>query len=153
MGLFRKSSSNASVEHVGALLASIYSPESFVFDGESGWMGRKNSTAVEVKVWPVNETSSTVHVNAAVIKDVEITPALCYELLTEARFRVGRWDVELDEDGSGRGIVCLGVDLINWEGSLDQAELENTIDLIAESADEIDDELVSRFGGSTFFTE
>ena len=153
MGLFNKSKTNAAIDHVGALLDETFEAGSFHFDGDSAWVGRLNSTAVFVKVWAENEIVSTVHISARVIQDVKITPELCFALLTENRFRVGRWEVDMDDDGSGKGVVMLGVDLINWEGSLDAVELEHTIALIAESADEIDDELVSRFGGSTFFTE
>lgn len=152
MGLFNKSKSNAAIDHVGALLDETFEAGSFHFDGDSAWIGRLNSTAVVVKVWAENEIASTVHISARVIQDVKITPELCYALLTENRFRVGRWEVEMDDDGSGKGVVMLGVDLINWEGSLDAVELNQTINLVAESADEIDEELVARFGGTTTFS-
>ncbi len=153
MGLFNKSKSNASIEHVGALLDATFEAGSFHYNGDSVWMGRLNSTAVVVEVLTVNDTVATVHVNAPVIQDVQITPELCYALLTDNRFRVGRWEVELNEDGSGKGIVLLGADLVNWDGSLDAEELKQTINLVAESADEIDDELVARFGGTTMFSD
>jgi uncharacterized small protein (DUF1192 family) len=92
-----------------------------------------------------------LHVNAHVIREVTVTPALCYDLLAnpDYQFLVGRWEIRPDEDNERNAAVFLGADLVDYEGSLSVGELATTISLLAETADNIDDALVAKHGGKT----
>lgn len=149
MGLFSKSGkASEGVVRVDGIIKELYG-DNFHFDGEDFWMGVEGSTVVTILYVPVTDSAGAVHVNAHVIRDVVVTPALCSDLLTNPNyhFLLGRWQIE--QDDSGKSIVLLGIDLIDYEGSLDATELGEAIAFIAGTADEIDDGLVAKYGGKT----
>lgn len=149
MGLFSKSSkASAGAMRVDALLKEMYD-DAFHFNGENFWMGVEGSTVITIIYFSHSDSIGSVHVNANVIREVAATPALCSDLLTnpDYSFTLGRWQIE--SDGEGKFTVLLGIDLIDFEGSLDKAELGAALGVLAETADQIDDALAAKHGGKT----
>lgn len=148
MALFSKSSkASEGAKRVDGILKETGAD--FHFDGEDFWMAVEGSTLVTILYNAVSESAGSVHVNAHVIRDVVVTPALCSDLLTnpDYQFILGRWRIENDD--SGKSIVLLGIDLIDYQGSLGAVELGEAIAFIASTADQIDDELAAKYGGKT----
>lgn len=147
MALFAKRATTSAVERIDAVINDSF--EGFEFNGEDTWVGRNGSTAVFIRADSVSETSAVVHIDAVVAHDVAITPNLCYDLLVNHRYRVGRWEVEVGDPVSGRGAIMLGTDIIDHNGSMEPSEISIAIGLIADSADEVDDDLAAKYGGRT----
>lgn len=151
MGLFNK----AQQAPKGALRLNGYLQELydgvFHFDDENFWMGVEGSTILTILYLQHSDDLGTVHINAHVVREVEATPALCHDLLTnpDYKFNVGRWEIEPDVNNPDRVAVLLGVDLVDFESSLGPGELSMVIGTLAEMADKFDDELAARHGGLT----
>ena len=155
MGLFSKKSSKAtaSVQRIDAILQEEF--EGIKFDGEDFWMGRAGSSAVTVQYMDFGSAEGLVRVDAVVIDEVDATPDLCSELLTNDDYilGLGRWRIIPIEDGSGKSRVVLGMELLDLDGSLDAVEIVNAVTYIAQAEDALDDKLATRFGGKTAFLE
>jgi hypothetical protein len=114
-------------------------------------MGINGSTVITLFYLEHSESVGSLHVNAHVIRDTAVTPALCYDLLAnpDYQFLLGRWEIRPDADDARSAAVFLGVDLVDYEGSISIGELATTISLLAETADNVDDVLVAKHGGKT----
>jgi hypothetical protein len=151
MALFNKSKKlPVGVQRIDAALRDNYG-DTFQFDGENFWLGANGSTVLTILYVEHSETVGSVHVNAHVVRQVRVTPALCHDLLTnpDYQFMVGRWSIEPDGLAEGLFTLLLGVDLVDVESSVDISELSTVLELLAETADNIDDDLAAKHGGKT----
>ena len=151
MALFNKSSKeSAGAQRLNAQIQAMYD-EVFHFDGEDFWMGVNGSTVLTIRYLEHQGNAGSVHINAHVVRKVRVTPQLCHDLLTnpEYHFLVGRWKIEPDDEVEGLSSVLLGTELLDQDGSLNIDDLGAIVGLLAEAADDIDDELASRHGGMT----
>ena len=151
MALFSKSNNlPIGVQRLDAALRENYG-DTFHFDGENFWIGGNGSTMLTILYVEHSENVGSVHVNAHVVRQVRVTPALCHDLLTnpDYQFMVGRWSIEPDGLNEGFFTVLLGADLVDLDASLDISELGTVMELLAETADGIDDDLAAKYGGKT----
>jgi len=151
MALFNKSKqAPAGAQRLNFQIQAMYD-ELFHFDGEDFWMGVNGSTVLTIRYLEHQGNAGSVHINAHVVRKVRVTPQLCQDLLTnpEYQFLVGRWRIEPDDEADGLSTVLLGAELLDQDGSLNIDDLGSIVGLLAESADNIDDELAARHGGMT----
>jgi hypothetical protein len=151
MALFNKSKqAPVGAQRLNSQIQAMYD-EVFHFDGEDFWMGVNGSTVLTIRYLEHQENAGSVHINAHVVRKVRVTPQLCQDLLTnpEYHFLVGRWRIEPDDEADGLSTVLLGAELLDQDGSLNIDDLGSIVGLLAESADNIDDELAARHGGMT----
>jgi len=103
---------------------------------------KQGSTLVMLHVSAIDEERAQVRCIAQLVKGVELTPELAYELLAlNTRLRFGAFAV-----AAGRGLVLITHSLLGGE-TLDPEELASTISDLALVADQYDDEIIERFGG------
>lgn len=151
MALFSKGNTlPVGIQRIDAALRENFG-DIFHFDGHNFWLGARGSTMLTINYLELSDTVGSVHVNAHVLRQVRVTPALCHELLTNSdyEFLVGRWSIEPDDEHEGLSTVLLGCDLLDLEASLDLDELSSVMELLAEIADNIDDGMAIKFGGKT----
>lgn len=151
MALFKKSKNTPpGALRLDGFLREMYG-EVFHFDDENFWMGINGSTVLTILYIEHSEGVGSIHINAHVVRKVSPTPALCHDLLTnpELQFTIGRWSIEADGESDGLSSVLLGVDLLDEDQSLTIGELGSIIGLLAETSDNIDDDLAARYGGMT----
>lgn len=153
MGLFSKKSSkaSASVQRIDAILQEEFDG-ALQFDGEDFWIGYQGSTMVMVEYIGLDEAVMGVaRVDGVVIDQVVATPDLCFELLTNAKYYgyLGSWRIRPIEGGSGKSRVFLSMELLDPDGSLDADQIINVVRFIANTADYLDDELATKYGGKT----
>lgn len=144
MALFKKNNDpNGQFARLGSLLEEAFG-DAFTELEPGLWRGFEGSTVVFVRgIYPEPGVGIVV-INAMVLRDVALTPALTQHLLTQHRFLIGRWELE---EENGRAVIFFGTDLPDVEGSLTAGQLEFAASMIASSANEIDDDLQRQFGG------
>jgi hypothetical protein len=113
---------------------------------EDAFTLREGSSVVYVRTFPVGSERAAVEVFSYVAIDLEITDALMRELLAHnLKLVLGAFGLAVGPDG--KGSVVLTYTLLG--GTMDQEELYGAICAIARVADDLDDQLVSSFGGKT----
>lgn len=100
------------------------------------------STTAFVNVVEASEGYACVEVWAPVVHDVPLGPEL-FRFVAESGFMFGRLAVERTGDGLGQVIFVHAL----LGDTLDPEELFVALGAIATTADDLDDELVARFGG------
>ena len=103
------------------------------------------STFVLVQVSPVGENVMVI-VGSPIGHDVPVTGELAKHLLLEHDYNFGMPSMSINDDGK-TATVMLRTTLIGNE--LDKNELYTAVELISNTADDVDDKLVQRFGGRT----
>jgi hypothetical protein len=117
---------------------------SFDHDPNWGYHGGFGSARVFVDVLPVLEDSTAVRASSPVLSDVDLGEELALELMRLSgerpfgcySYQPGRREVWFEH-------VILGDDL-------DRVELEQALDVVADTADGQDDLLAARFGGKRY---
>lgn len=133
---------------VEAYLANLV--PSVTVDDSGAYSARSGSARVFVKVVPHPDGESTmVYVFAQLVEGATLSPELYEYVATDASTVFGTLLVIKDDQGTGS--IYLRQSLLG--DFLDSAELEYAVGGIASSADDIDDELAARFGGSVFHPE
>jgi hypothetical protein len=111
---------------------------------------QEGSAFVYIRVFPVGTSSAGVEVFSYVVADVGVTEELMRHLLAHnLRLTFGGLGLAIAEDG--RGSVVLRHAILG--DKMDREELYASVSAIASVADEIDDQLVAAFGGSTALDE
>ena len=114
-------------------------------DSDGDFTFRHGSARLFVSVVPMGETATFVMLMAITNRDVPASLELYKYVATEAHSMFGH--LECDEK-NGKVTVRL---LHNFLGEfLDPDELQFAVGILAETADEIDDQIVARFGGRRF---
>lgn len=104
------------------------------------------STFVYVRAFPIGEKKSGVEIFAYVVADVEVTEQLMRYLLTyNLRLILGAFGLARGE--GEKGTVMLTHTILG--NSMDRDELYGSVSAIARVADDLDDQIVTAFGGTT----
>jgi hypothetical protein len=107
---------------------------------------QEGSTFVYVRVIPVGEKSAAIEVFSYVVVDVDATADLMRFLLTyNLRLILGAFGLTIDD--AGNAAVLLTHTILG--DKMDREELYGSVSAIARVADELDDKIVSSFGGKT----
>lgn len=132
-----------------------------VIDQTGTYSARSGSARVFVRVLehPDGE-SALIYVFAPVVEGARLTPELFEYVATDSSMVFGTLLVVRDTpdqpDGQSAGAATTGTIYVRHTllgDFLDSAELEYAVGGIASSADDLDDELATRFGGSVFHPE
>jgi len=107
---------------------------------------QEGSTFVYVRAFPIGEKKSGVEIFAYVVVDVEVTEQLLRYLLTyNLRLILGAFGLARGE--GNKGTVLLTHSILG--DSMDREELYGSVSAIARVADDLDDQIVTAFGGRT----
>lgn len=107
---------------------------------------QEGSTFVYVRTFPIGEKKSGVEVFSYVVVDVEVTEQLMRYLLTyNLRLILGAFGLARGEGGKGTVLLTHTI-LGDW---MDREELYASVSAIARVADDVDDQIVTAFGGQT----
>ena len=107
---------------------------------------QEGSTFVYVRTFAIGENKSGVEVFSYVVVDVEVTEQLMRYLLTyNLRLVLGGFGLARGE--GGKGTVLLTHTILG--DSMDREELYGSVSAIARVADDLDDQIVTAFGGQT----
>lgn len=111
---------------------------------------QEGSTFVYVRAFPIGEKKSGVEVFAYVVVDVDVTEQLMRYLLTyNLRLILGAFGLARGE--GDKGTVLLTHTILG--DSMDREELYASVSAIANVADDLDDQIVTAFGGRTALDE
>jgi type III secretion system-like peptide-binding chaperone len=107
---------------------------------------QEGSTFVYVRTFPIGEKKSGVEIFAYVVVDVDVTEQLMRYLLTyNLRLILGAFGLARGE--GDKGTVLLTHTILG--DSMDREELYASVSAIARVADDLDDQIVTAFGGQT----
>jgi len=107
---------------------------------------QEGSTFVYVRTMPIGEKKSVVEVFSYVVMDVPVTQELMLFLLARnLKLVLGGFALSVDE--GGKGTVVLSHSILG--NSMDREQLYGSVSAVARVADDIDDQIVGKFGGST----
>lgn len=107
---------------------------------------QEGSTFVYVRTFPIGEKKSSVEIFAYVVVDVPVTEQLMRYLLTyNLRLVLGAFGLARGE--GDQGTVLLTHTILG--DSMDREELYGSVSAIARVADDLDDQIVTAFGGQT----
>ena len=107
---------------------------------------QEGSTFVYVRTFPIGEKKSGVEIFAYVVVDVEVTEQLMRYLLTyNLRLIMGGFGLARGE--GDKGTVLLTHTILG--DSMDREELYASVSAVARVADDLDDQIVTAFGGQT----
>ena len=107
---------------------------------------QEGSTFVYVRVFPIGDKKSGVEIFAYVVVDVDVTEQLMRYLLTyNLRLILGGFGLARGE--GDKGSVLLTHTILG--NSMEREELYGSVSAIARVADDLDEQIVSAFGGRT----
>jgi type III secretion system-like peptide-binding chaperone len=107
---------------------------------------QEGSTFVYVRAFPIGDKKSGVEVFAYVVVDVDVTEQLMRYLLTyNLRLILGGFGLARGE--GDKGTVLLTHTILG--DSMDSDELYGSVSAIARVADDLDEQIVTAFGGKT----
>ena len=113
---------------------------------EDTFLLQEGSTFVYIRTFPIGEKKSGVEIFSYVVVDIEVTEELMRYLLTyNLRLMLGAFGLSLCE--GGKGTVLLTHTILG--DSMDREELYASVSAIARVADDLDDQIVTAFGGKT----
>ena len=146
MGLFdKKSGSNALNTKVANLLREALPDVNFVEEGPGNWGSRNESVFVRVFVNTVDFPDKPfVDVSAFVLLGVKDDINLYKYLMTEKSFIFNKWEIEQGEESGTINLFLTARVLIE---DLNESELGFAIVSTAVLADDMDEEIQSKFGG------
>jgi hypothetical protein len=106
----------------------------------------EGSTFVYVRTFPIGEKKAGVEVFSHVAVDVEVTAELMRYLLTyNLRLILGAFGLSIGE--GNKGAILLTHTILG--DSMDREELYASVSAIARVSDDLDEQIVSAFGGTT----
>ena len=107
---------------------------------------QEGSTFIYVRTFPIGDKKTGVEIFSYVVVDVDVTEELMRYLLTyNLRLILGGFGLSPGEEG--KGAVLLTHTILG--NSMDREELYSSVSAIARVADDLDDQIVSAFGGQT----
>jgi hypothetical protein len=107
---------------------------------------QEGSTFVYVRTFPIGDKKSGVEIFSYVVVDVDVTEDLMRYLLTyNLRLMLGAFGLSLGQ--SGQGAVLLTHTILG--DSMDREELYASVSAIARVADDLDDQIITAYGGKT----
>ena len=114
-------------------------------DRDGDFTFREGSARLFISVQPVGDSSASVRIVAPVVSEAPSSPELFKYIATDGSYRFGHLTCQ-EKDGK---VSILFVHSLLGD-FLDPDELKLAVFLMARTADEIDDEIVKRFGGRKF---
>lgn len=114
-------------------------------DRDGDFTFRQGSTRIFVSVDAFGESSTSIRIVAPVIRDAPATPELFKYLATGNNYRFGHLAASEKDD---KVSILFAHTLLG--DFLDPDELKLAVFLLARTADEIDDEIKSKFGGQAY---
>jgi type III secretion system-like peptide-binding chaperone len=107
---------------------------------------QEGSTFVYVRTFAIGENRSGVEVFSYVVIDVDVSLELMRYLLTyNLKLMLGGFGITIGDDD--KATVMLTHSILG--DSMDRSELYGSVSAIARVADDLDDQIVSNFGGKT----
>ena len=107
---------------------------------------QEGSTFVYVRVFPIGDKKAGVEIFAYVVVDVDVTEQLMRYLLTyNLRLILGGFGLARGE--GDKGTILLTHTILG--DSMDREELYASVSAIARVADDLDEQIVTAFGGRT----
>lgn len=107
---------------------------------------QEGSTFVYVRTFPIGEKKTGVEVFSYVVVDVTITEELMRYLLTyNLRLMFGGFGLAVDDNGMGTVVLTHTI----LGDNLRRDELYASVSAVAHIADDLDDRIVTAFGGRT----
>ncbi|MCI0485957.1 MAG: YbjN domain-containing protein [Blastocatellia bacterium] len=107
---------------------------------------QEGSTFVYARTFPIGDRKAGVEVFSYVVVDVEITEELMRYLLTyNLKLILGAFGLSVGEDG--KGTILLTHTILG--DTMEREELYASLSAIAKVADDLDDRIVTAFGGRT----
>lgn len=106
---------------------------------------RRGSARLFISCSPWSEAVTLVEVRSLVLLNVPPSPE-AFEAIAGRTFRLGALHAELN----GSGLIDLWLTHALIGECLAPGELETVVEVLAQTADDVDDELKSRFGGQRF---
>ena len=117
-------------------------------DRDGDFTFREGSTRLFISVQPFGEASASVRIVAPIISEAPASPELFKFIATDGSYKFGH--LTCQEKG-GKVSILFNHTLLG--DFLDPDELKLAVFLMARTADELDDEIVKKFGGRTFHEE
>jgi hypothetical protein len=114
-------------------------------DRDGDFTFRQGSARMFISVASLGETSTAVRIVAPIINDAPASPELFRYIATDGSYRFGHLTCE-EKDGK---LSILFVHSLLGD-FLDPDELKLAVFLMARTADELDDQIKTKFGGRTF---
>ena len=137
----------ATVEQVKSKVQSMLQKHgSVTIDSDGDFVFEWGSSAVFIRIIDWGEGDILVNIFSVVVRDIPITGELCEDLLTTRAKTIGAWSIERDPQNSKVGNLMFSTRILG--NNLDEDELVKSIQLTGFVADEEDDQLVARYGGS-----
>ncbi len=143
MGFSPRKGKNVS-DRLADMLFEIFGKEEVRRSGRDSFAMRRGSAFVRIRAVPFADGRTAVCVSACVVSKASFSEELMVQLLSQnVDNTFGAFGAKIREDGLVD--IYLRHDII--ADTLDEGELENSVDIIADAADRFDDELVARYGG------
>ena len=117
-------------------------------DRDGDFTFREGSTRLFISVQPFGEASASVRIVAPIINDAPASPELFKFIATDGSYKFGHLTCH---EKNGRVSILFNHTLLG--DFLDPDELKLAVFLMARTADELDDEIVKKFGGRKFHEE
>jgi hypothetical protein len=137
-------------DKVNGFLTEIW--DGYQVDSEGDSFIEYGSSRVYFSTYPRGEDATIVRIQCPLLFDVPITPELFEYVACEGGlYFFGSMRVVLSTDDPSKGLVIFSHSLLG--DYLDLEELKSAALGLLFSADEVDNEMASRFGGTTFTGE
>ena len=118
-------------------------------DAEGNFSFQQGSTRVRIAAFPLENDSSIILIEAPLLMGVTPSPELYRYVATHsANTLFGYLRVHESEDGL-EALLLLSASLLG--DKLDREELQSTVTCVALGADDLDDKLQDRFGGTKWY--
>lgn len=128
-------------DHLTALFGEIN-----VKEMDDALMLQEGSTFIYLRAFPIGESKAGVEVFSYVAVDVDVTEELMRFLLTyNLKLILGAFGMSIGENG--KGTIVLTHTILG--DAMDRDELYGSVSAIARVADDMDDQIVKAFGGTT----
>ena len=114
-------------------------------DRDGDFTFREGSARIFVSVKPFGDTSTTVKIVAPIVHDIPASPDVYKYVATEGSYKFGHMFC-----GEKDGKISIHFVHTLLGDFLDPEELKLATFLLARSADDVDDEIVQKFGGKRF---
>ena len=117
-------------------------------DRDGDFTFREGSTRLFISVQPFGDSSASVRIVAPIINEAPASPELFKFIATDGSYKFGHLTCQ---EKDGKVSILFNHTLLG--DFLDPDELKLAVFLMARTADELDDEIVTKFGGRKFHEE
>lgn len=137
---FHTDAQQACYEKVAGYIRTLFGEMAVAREDVPAFWIRHGSALAQVSVFPWSDDDATIGVRSWVVTDVEITPDLALHLLRQNdNMRFGAFGVDDDDD------IFFEHTIVG--ATCDKEELRASVLAVLATADEVDDQIVQRWGG------